>query len=145
MPSFDLRMSALRAAYRAKETTPRKLIGELLAKAAALNPEFHLFIHVLNEDEASPYLDTLETQDIDALPLYGIPFAIKDNIDLGGIPTTAACPAFAYVPTESATLAAQLISLGAVPIRKTNLAQLATGVTVTRLPYGYLPDIDHPD
>ena len=90
MSSFDLRMPTLRAAYRANETTPRKLIAELLAKAAALNPEFHLFIHLLSEAEIAPYLDELETRDIDTLPLYGIPFAIKDNIDLAGIPTTAA-------------------------------------------------------
>jgi allophanate hydrolase len=145
MPSFDLRMSTLRAAYRAKETTPRELIGELLAKAAALNPEFHLFIHLLNENEVAPYLEALETRDIDALPLYGIPFAIKDNIDLAGIPTTAACPAFAYVPTESATLVEQLISLGAVPIGKTNLDQFATGLNGTRSPYGKCRNSVHPD
>jgi allophanate hydrolase len=145
MPSFDLRLSTLRAAYLAKETTPRKLIHELLARAATLNPEFHLFIHLLNEAEVTPYLDALETQDIDALPLYGIPFAIKDNIDLAGIPTTAACPAFAYTPDVSATLVAQLIALGAVPIGKTNLDQFATGLNGTRSPYGKCRNSVHPD
>ena len=89
MPSFDLRLSTLRAAYRAKDTTPAKLIGELRAKAAALNPEFNLFIHLLTDTEIAPYLDALDAvdaRDIDSLPLYGIPFAIKDNIDLAGIP-----------------------------------------------------------
>src|SRR5471032_1953065 len=145
MSSFDLRMSTLRAAYRAKETTPRKLIAGLLAKATALNPEFHLFIHLLSKAEIAPYLDALETRDIDTLPLYGIPFAIKDNIDLAGIPTTAACPAFAYTPDESATLVAQLISLGAVPIGKTNLDQFATGLNGTRSPYGKCRNSVHPD
>jgi allophanate hydrolase len=145
MSSFDLRLSTLRAAYRAGTLTPRELIGELLAKAAALNPEFHLFIHVLSEAEIAPYLDWLETQDIDALPLYGIPFAIKDNIDLAGIPTTAACPAFAYTPAESATLVAQLIALGAVPLGKTNLDQFATGLNGTRSPYGKCRNSVHPD
>jgi allophanate hydrolase len=145
MSSFDLRMPTLRAAYRANETTPRKLIAELLAKAAALNPEFHLFIHLLSEAEIAPYLDELETRDIDMLPLYGIPFAIKDNIDLAGIPTTAACPAFAYTPAESATLVTQLISLGAVPIGKTNLDQFATGLNGTRSPYGKCRNSVHPD
>src|SRR5471032_515431 len=144
MSSFDLRMSTLRAAYRAKETTPRKLIAGLLAKAAALDPEFHLFIHLLSEAEIAPYLDELETRDIDTLPLYGIPFAIKDNIDLAGIPTTAACPAFAYTPDESATLVAQLISLGAVPLGKTNLDQFATGLNGTRSPYGKCRNSVHP-
>jgi Asp-tRNA(Asn)/Glu-tRNA(Gln) amidotransferase A subunit family amidase len=73
----------------------------------------------------------LDTQDNEALPLFGIPFAIKDNIDLAGIPTTAACPAFAYTPAESATLVAQLISLGAVPLGKANLDQFATGLNGT--------------
>ena len=145
MPSFDLRMSTLRAAYRAKDTTPRKLIAGLLAKAAALNPEFHLFIHLLSEAEIAPYLDALETQDIDSHPLYGIPFAIKDNIDLAGIPTTAGCPAFAHTPAESATLVAHLISLGAVPIGKTNLDQFATGLNGTRSPYGKCRNSVHAD
>jgi allophanate hydrolase len=145
MSSFDLRLSTLRAAYVAKTITPRQLITNLLAKAASLNAEFHLFIHLLSEQEVSPYLDNLEGQDIAALPLYGIPFAIKDNIDLAGIPTTAACPAFAYTPAVSATLVAQLIALGAVPIGKTNLDQFATGLNGTRSPYGKCRNSVHPD
>ena len=70
------------------------------------------------------------------LPLYGLPFAIKDNIDLAGVPTTVACPDFAYIPTESATIVERLIAAGAIPIGKTNLDQFATGLTGTRSPYG---------
>ncbi len=137
MASFDLRLPTLRAAYRAGHTTPRRLIGELRECAAALNADYHLFIHLLSEAELEPYLAALEAApDIDALPLYGIPFALKDNIDLAGIPTTAACPAFAYTPAQSATLIAQLIALGAVPLGKTNLDQFATGLNGTRSPYG---------
>jgi allophanate hydrolase len=136
MPSFDMRLPTLRAAYRAGETTPRQLIGELRERAAALNAEFHLFIHLLSEAELEPYFATLEAADASTLPLYGIPFAIKDNIDLAGIPTTAACPAFAYTPAASATLVEQLIALGAVPLGKTNLDQFATGLNGTRSPYG---------
>lgn len=145
MPSFDLRLSTLRAAYCAKATTPAKLIGELREKAAALDAEFHLFIHLLSDAEIAPYLDALEGHSPDSLPLYGVPFAIKDNIDLAGIPTTAACPAFAYTPGESATLVAQLIALGAVPIGKTNLDQFATGLNGTRSPYGKCRNSVHPD
>ena len=145
MSSFDLRLSTLRAAYLNGTMTPRKLIGELLAKAAALNPEFHLFIHLLSEAEIAPYLEWLDTQDVESLPLYGIPFAIKDNIDLAGIPTTAACPAFAYTPAGSATLVAQLIALGAVPLGKTNLDQFATGLNGTRSPYGKCRNSVHPE
>jgi len=145
MPSFDLRLPTLRAAYRAGTLTPRRLVAELRDKAAALNPEFNLFIHLLSGEEVSPYLDWLDSQDIDKLPLYGIPFAIKDNIDLAGIPTTAACPAFEYTPMESATLVAQLIALGAIPLGKTNLDQFATGLNGTRSPYGKCRNSVHPD
>jgi allophanate hydrolase len=78
----------------------------------------------------------LESRDLESLPLYGVPFAIKDNIDLAGIPTTAACPAFAYVPQCSATVVEQLLALGAIPLGKTNLDQFATGLNGTRTPYG---------
>ncbi|MDP1007461.1 amidase family protein, partial [Klebsiella pneumoniae] len=87
----------------------------------------HLFIHLLSVAQMEPYLAALERRDPAELPLYGVPFAIKDNIDLAGIPTTAACPAFAYVPQHSATIVEQLIALGAVPLGKTNLDQFATG------------------
>jgi len=69
-------------------------------------------------------------------PLYGIPFAVKDNIDVAGLPTTCACPAFAYVPDRSATVVERLEEAGAVLIGKTNLDQFATGLNGTRSPYG---------
>ncbi|SNT16797.1 allophanate hydrolase [Sphingomonas laterariae] len=72
----------------------------------------------------------------EALPLAGVPFAIKDNIDLAGLPTTAACPDFAYTPARSATVVQRLIDAGAIPIGKTNLDQFATGLNGTRSPYG---------
>ena len=80
-----------------------------------------------------------------ALPLYGIPFAIKDNIDLAGVPTTAACPAFAYMPQRSATVVQRLIDAGAIPIGKTNLDQFATGLNGTRSPYGACRNAFNPD
>jgi len=70
------------------------------------------------------------------LPLYGIPFAVKDNIDCAGIPTTAACPAFAYTPERNATVAERLLDAGAILIGKTNLDQFATGLVGTRSPFG---------
>jgi len=69
-------------------------------------------------------------------PLAGLTFAIKDNIDLAGLPTTAGCPAYAYQPERSATVVERLIRAGAVPIGKTNLDQFATGLVGTRSPYG---------
>lgn len=70
------------------------------------------------------------------LPLFGIPFAVKDNIDVAGIATTAACPSFAYVPDRSATAVERLEAAGAIVIGKTNLDQFATGLVGTRSPYG---------
>lgn len=72
----------------------------------------------------------------ETLPLAGVPFAVKDNIDVGGWPTTAACPAFAYTPERSATVVERLVAAGAVLIGKTNLDQFATGLVGARSPYG---------
>ena len=141
---FDLRLGALKTAYSDGNLSPRQLIGELREQAAALNPEFNLFIHLLSQEELEPYLAALDGKSPAELPLYGVPFAIKDNIDLAGIPTTAACPAFAYVPGESATVVQQLIALGAVPLGKTNLDQFATGLNGTRSPYGECRNSVHP-
>ncbi|MGH8435113.1 MAG: allophanate hydrolase [Pseudomonas sp.] len=142
---FDLRLGALKTAYSDGSLTPRQLILALRDKAAALNPDYHLFIHLLSRAELEPYLAALDGKAPDSLPLFGVPFAIKDNIDLAGIPTTAACPAFAYSPERSATLVEQLIALGAVPLGKTNLDQFATGLNGTRSPYGECPNSVLPD
>lgn len=72
----------------------------------------------------------------DALPLFGIPFAVKDNVDVAGWPTTAACPAFEYIAKQDATAVARLKAAGAMVIGKTNLDQFATGLVGTRSPYG---------
>ncbi|SHN19082.1 allophanate hydrolase [Pseudomonas asturiensis] len=136
----DLRLDSVRAAYQSGTLSPRQLILALREKAAGLNPEYHLFIHLLSTDELEPYLADLEGRDIQDLPLYGVPFAIKDNIDLAGVPTTAACPDYAYLPEASATIVDQLIALGAVPMGKTNLDQFATGLNGSRSPYGPCPN-----
>ncbi len=71
-----------------------------------------------------------------ALPLLGVPFAVKDNIDVAGMPTSAACPSYSYVPTRSAQCVERLIAAGAICLGKTNLDQLATGLSGARSPYG---------
>ncbi|MGB3929070.1 MAG: allophanate hydrolase, partial [Sphingobium sp.] len=72
----------------------------------------------------------------EALPLAGVPFAVKDNIDVAGLPTTAACPGFSYDPERSAEVVSRLAAAGAICVGKTNLDQFATGLVGTRSPYG---------
>ena len=92
--------------------------------ASSLNP---VWISLVPRDKAMAMARKLERDPLaPARPLYGIPFAIKDNIDLAGLPTTAACPAYAYTPARSATVVQSLIDAGAIPIGKTNLDQFAS-------------------
>ncbi len=78
-------------------------------------------------------------------PLRGLSFAIKDNIDLAGVPTTAACPGFSCTPSTSAPVVEKLLAAGAVPVGKTNLDQFATGLVGTRSPHGAPRNVFHPD
>src|SRR3954469_14096995 len=95
-----------------------------------------IFISLRNEAEALAEAEALTGKDPAALALYGVPVAIKDNIDVLGLPTTAACPAFAYTPAYDATAVARLRAAGAIVIGKTNLDQFATGLVGVRSPYG---------
>lgn len=143
--NFDLRLSSLATGYRDGRLTPRAMMAELRQRAAALNPQYQLFIHILTAEEQEPWLAALDGVAPETLPLYGVPFAIKDNIDLAGIVTTAGCPAFAYTAERDATIVARLIALGAVPVGKTNLDQFATGLNGTRSPYGRCRNAVHPE
>src|SRR6202011_996872 len=78
-------------------------------------------------------------------PLAGVRFAVKDNVDVAGLPTTAACPEFAYRPPRDAAVVAALRAAGAVVVGKTNLDQFATGLVGTRSPYGAVPDSRRPE
>ncbi len=140
----DLSIGGLRAAYREGRLTPRALLGRLRERIAATEAH-RVWITVLDEAALAPYLEALEARDPAGLPLYGVPFAIKDNIDLAGIPTTAACPAYSYLPEESAQVVARLIAAGAIPLGKTNLDQFATGLVGTRSPYGIARNAFDPD
>ena len=140
----NLSLPALQAAYASGVTTPRELVRQLLAQARRQS-DYNAWIYLLNEAELEPYLSALEAPGAQSLPLYGVPFAIKDNIDLAGIPTTAACPDFAYTPGASAAVVSVLIAAGAVPLGKTNLDQFATGLVGTRSPYGEGKNSFNPD
>lgn len=132
---MNLSIAHLASLYQRDELTPRRLVEALCQRAESIhNP--HIWIHRLSPEELEPYLAGLDGVDPASLPLYGIPFAIKDNIDLAGVPTTAACPAYAYTPEVSATVVENLIQAGAIPLGKTNLDQFATGLVGVRSPYG---------
>src|SRR5664279_3307251 len=81
-------------------------------------------------------LDALDAPARAALSLFGMPFAVKDNIDVAGLATTAACPAFAYQPQKSAEVVRRLVEAGAIVVGKANLDQFATGLVGVRSPYG---------
>lgn len=94
------------------------------------------WISVISDQQLEEYLDNLESQNIQSLPLFGVPFAIKDNIDLKELNTTAGCDSYRYQPTESSYVVQLLINAGAVPLGKTSLDQFATGLVGTRSPWG---------
>lgn len=130
--SFDI--ASLHAAY-AGGTLPADVLHEAYARiAAAADPA--IFLHLRRIEEAAAEAAALPPFDPVAFPLWGIPFAIKDNIDVAGAPTTAACPAFAYTPAEDAFAVARLRAAGAIWLGKTNLDQFATGLVGVRSPYG---------
>ena len=137
-PRLDLSLPALRARYLEGRLAPRALVAQLHAQMLAEDATLdrHLWIRRLTLEEMSAYADSLEGRDPATLPLYGIPFAIKDNIDLAGVPTTAGCPAYAYTPTRHAVVVQRLIDAGAIPVGKANLDQFATGLVGVRSPYG---------
>ncbi|MBI3546816.1 MAG: allophanate hydrolase [Gammaproteobacteria bacterium] len=132
---FSLDIQSLHERYRVGSLTPTKLVDELLARMAGTDSH-HIWITRLTRAQMYVYARALETRHREDLPLYGIPFAIKDNIDLAEIQTTAACPDYAYTPARSATVVQRLIDAGAIPVGKTNLDQFATGLVGTRTPYG---------
>jgi allophanate hydrolase len=136
MPTEDrLLISDLRSGYLANRFTPADVIAQLLDRAAGAEQRY-VWISRLACEQVMSYVRALQPRRIAELPLYGIPFVIKDNIDLAGIPTTAACPSYAYTPSRSATVVQKLLDAGAIPLGKTNLDQFATGLAGVRSPHG---------
>jgi len=132
---YSMTVASLTDAYQNDSLTPEKVLADIRKRSAEFE-EHNIWIHLLSETEQAPFLELLKQKNQADCPLWGIPFAIKDNIDLAGIPTTAACEEFAYTPEKSATVVQQLIDAGAIPVGKTNLDQFATGLNGTRSPWG---------
>jgi allophanate hydrolase len=135
---IDLSIDVLRRQYLDGNLSPLDLVDSLHAMMLAEDGQLNrnIWIHRLSLEEMRTYAQALQGRDPAGLPLYGIPFAIKDNIDLAAVPTTAGCPDFAYTPQHSATVVQKLIDAGAIPVGKTNLDQFATGLVGVRSPYG---------
>lgn len=129
-----LSMQWVMACYDSGELNPSELIEEIILRSEK-QAEKNIWIVPPSHDFIDRYVKALPKKS-EKTPLWGLPFAIKDNIDLAGIPTTAACPDYSYVPKESATVVQKLIDAGAIPVGKTNLDQFATGLVGTRSPYG---------
>jgi allophanate hydrolase len=128
-------VAAILAAHRAGTMSPAQTVARSFARIRAYNDPA-IFISLRDEKHALAEAEALRGKDTSLLPLYGIPVAVKDNIDAAGLPTTAACPAFSYMPAHDATAVARLRAAGAIVIGKTNLDQFATGLVGVRSPYG---------
>ena len=134
---LDLGVHALRTAYRAGTLDVRQVVEEVLKRIAHAG-EDKVWISRPTDSALRDRAAALEARrgEFDRRPLYGIPFAVKDNIDVAGMATTAACPGFAYEAKESAEVVRRLTDAGAIVIGKTNLDQFATGLVGVRSPYG---------
>ena len=126
---------SLRAGFLSGELSVSKLLDQVLSRIAEWDDPA-LWISRTNESAVQDRASALDAEAaanpgiIERMPLFGIPFAVKDNIDVAGMPTTAGCPAFAYIPSETAPVVARLLAAGAVLLGKTNLDQFATGFDI---------------
>ena len=137
----SLEIGSLRAGFLSGGLAAAELADRVLARIAECDDPA-LWIFRASEKSVRARARALDAEAaadpgaIERLPLFGIPFAVKDNIDVAGMPTTAACPAFSYIASETAPVVARLLAAGAVLLGKTNLDQFATGLAGTRSPYG---------
>lgn len=131
----ELSLPALAAAYRRGELTPAAL-ARLAHAAAEESAATCAWIALVPLERLLARAAALERRDAGELPLYGVPFAVKDCIDVAGLETTAGCPGFARIADRSATVVERLEAAGALLVGKTNLDQFSTGLVGTRTPYG---------
>jgi allophanate hydrolase len=132
-----LTLDELARAYSAGASPPG-VVREVLARIAARGDD-HVWISVRAEADLTAEAEATAARWPDPArrpPLFGVPYAVKDNVDVAGLPTTAACPGYSYRPAGDAPLVARLRAAGAICVGKTNLDQFATGLSGTRSPYG---------
>jgi len=135
---LSLDFTSVARAYAKGAITPTSLIDEVYRRLAERSGD-HVWTHVVAHDAARAAARRVECarRDGASLPLYGIPFGVKDNIDVAGLPTTAGCPAFGYVAGRSAPLVARLEAAGAILVGKQNMDHFATGLVGIRSLTGY--------
>ena len=129
-------IASLECGYRNGTLTPSVVVEQIYAEIAQAGERPVWITLVLKENNLARAQMLKADETAHALPLYGVPFAVKDNFDVAGLPTTAACPAFSHVATKTATVVHKLLDAGAILIGKTNMDQFATGLVGTRTPYG---------
>ena len=134
-PHLTETVAEILAAYRRDALKPQDVVARSYARIRR-HADPAIFITLREEAEVLAEAAALVRDSDRTLPLYGIPIAVKDNIDVKGLPTTAACPAFGYRPAKDATAVARLRRAGALILGKTNLDQFATGLVGVRTPYG---------
>lgn len=138
----SLDIATLKGYYKRQEISPEEVISSLCSRIEQYQQENpHVWIHLRSRDELTMEAKTLaaryhQNTGDELPPLYGIPFAVKDNFDVAGLPTTAACPVYTYTPTATSPVVSALLEAGAILIGKTNMDQLATGLSGCRSPYG---------
>jgi allophanate hydrolase len=118
--------------------TPTQLVKTIFARLRKTQ-DHHIWVSHFNEEDClkrASYLESLSATERKKKPLWAIAFAVKDNIDVEGLPTTAGCPAYTYHPQSNARVVTLLLEAGAICIGKTNLDQFATGLVGVRSPYG---------
>ncbi|GEK58399.1 allophanate hydrolase [Marinococcus halophilus] len=130
-----LTVQELLTAYRSKSIDPGEVVDSILERAVKYKHK-NIWIYPPSKERIQPYIDRLAAFSPEELPLWGVPFAVKDNIDVAGWPTTAGCEAYTYTPDKHASVVERLVDAGAIPVGKTNLDQFATGLVGTRSPYG---------
>jgi allophanate hydrolase len=134
--AIEMDIASLDCAYSSGALTPVAVIAEIYDRIAR-EGERPVWITLVEREANLARAQALEADPAArSLPLYGIPFAVKDNFDVAGMETTAACPGFAHVPLKTASAVCRLLSAGAILIGKTNMDQFATGLVGTRTPYG---------
>lgn len=146
-----LRVLALRTAYAARRCSPLEVVDAVFDRISVIDrPEiWTLILSVETVRDQARVLEQALAEEGDAvferLPLFGVPFAVKDNIDVASLPTTAACEPFSYTPDATAFAVQRLLDAGAMLVGKTNLDQFATGLVGTRSPFGAVRQVEFPE